>query len=312
MGLAEIALTGALAFLAAAALAPLESMSWWAGWSNAEIAPGSLADSSTPNEARLDTKPSAYVVYLSGIASISGDVLMPSERSFLDSLRNGAPNAKIVSNVFPYSPSGTPLLRGPRLFKQGWEILHRLRLTRVGFLTQIVNLRNFFQVLVSADERYGPIFNFGAAAVIAKALREAGFKPNDSTEIFLIGFSGGAQVAVGAAAYLRAWARADVSVISLGGVMASVPGLDDVKRLYHLYGDRDRVQRLGGLFFPERWRVFAHSAWNRAREQGRIQLVELGPMRHAGRNGYLGGAKGPVQKTFREICADAVVRILTA
>jgi hypothetical protein len=56
--------------------------------------------------------------------------------------------------------------------------------------------------------------------------------------------------------------------------------------LYHLYGDKDRSHRLG-LIAPGRWPIFPASAWNRARRQGRVSEINIGPMGHTGRGGYL-------------------------
>jgi hypothetical protein len=162
---AEISLVAAAAFLLAAALAPLESMSWWAGWSNADIEPGSLVGATEPVDTTSERPPhfperpapKAYIVYLSGIASISGDQRMPREDMLLERLHHALPDTVMVADVFPYSPSGAPLMRSPRLFARAWAALDRARLTRIGVLAQLVNMRNLFQVLVSADERYGQI-----------------------------------------------------------------------------------------------------------------------------------------------------------
>ena len=54
-----------------------------------------------------------------------------------------------------------------------------------------------------------------------------------------------------------------------------------------LIGDRDVTQRLGPLLFPQRWPLLGYSAWNRARKQGLVRRVAMGPMGHTGRNSYL-------------------------
>ena len=38
---------------------------------------------------------------------------------------------------------------------------------------------------------------------------------------------------------------------------------------------------------PGRWRIFPTSEWNRALRQGRVTIVDMGPMDHTGRMGYL-------------------------
>ena len=93
-------------------------------------------------------------------------------------------------------------------------------------------------------------------------------------------------MAVGAVTYLRELINAPIYVISLGGIFSSDPGLLAVDQLYHLYGTEDWPRRLG-LIAPGRWSFFATSEWNRARRQGLITMVNIGPMRHTSAGGYL-------------------------
>ena len=65
--------------------------------------------------------PACFVVFLSGIGSISGDELLPSETAFLDRLQAALPEARIVRDVFPYAPSGRPLVTGQRVFTWLWR-----------------------------------------------------------------------------------------------------------------------------------------------------------------------------------------------
>jgi len=73
--LMTIMLLGLFALMATAALAPLETLSWWAGWTEEELGETPPAPSS---EARPALR---YIVYLSGVASISGRYLLPREIS---------------------------------------------------------------------------------------------------------------------------------------------------------------------------------------------------------------------------------------
>ena len=102
-----------------------------------------------------------------------------------------------------------------------------------------------------------------------------------------------------------------VTVISLGGVMASDPGLLDVRHLYHLVGSRDRVQRLGLVFFAGRWPLLRYSPWNQARARGLITVVAMGPMKHTGDQGYLSTtATLPDGRTFLAATLDAICGII--
>ncbi|WP_375207299.1 hypothetical protein [Hyphococcus sp.] len=271
------------ALLLTAALSPLETLSWWAGWTEDE-----LGDITPPLTSPTGDR-KRYIVYLSGVASLSGEFLLPREKAFIRRLHQKFPDAMIVSDVFPYSPRGMPLLETPRLFDRVWRRAQMLKLReRQSLLHALINLRNIFQVMVSADHRYGPIFNQGAASVIENALINHGYVRGSGAPATIIGYSGGAQVAVGAAAFLKARLRAPIDVISLGGVLASDPGLNYIRKLHHITGERDMIERVGAVMFAERWKLMGYSNWNAGKRDGRIEIHRLPTMRHAGVNGYFG------------------------
>ncbi len=289
-----LALLAAAALVVTAALSPVETLSWWAGWTDRELedeAPpaGPEDDDTGAGDGPPEPPDRAYIVYLSGVASLTGRVAIPREQRFLAALRKALPHARLVDDVFPYSPAGLPLLESPRVFEWLWRRIQASKLKgRRAFLSFFINIRNIFQVMVSADHRYGPIFNQGAAGVIEDALLRAGYRRRSGARIVIIGYSGGAQVAVGAAGFLKARLGVAPEVVSIGGVMASDPGLHFVRRLYHLYGGGDNVQRIGKVIFPERWTAMAHSEWNRAKREGRIVMMRMDGMIHAGPRGYFG------------------------
>lgn len=275
------------ALLITAALSPLETLSWWAGWTEEEMEEPPI--NGDPKLAAAQHETRCYVVYLSGIASISGRFLIPREKAFIKALRTRLPNAVIVDNVFPYSPAGMPLLGGTRFFDRLWRRIQNFKLEgRTTILSTLINFRNVFQVMISADHRYGPIYNRGAAIVIEDALLRAGYQRDSGAPVVIIGYSGGAQIATGAATYLKARLKAPIDIISIGGVMASEPGLYFVRNLHHITGDTDNVQKLGAIMFPERWKVMGHSEWNAADREGRIRRHHLKNMLHAGARGYFG------------------------
>ena len=293
---ALIALTVFL-FLATAAVAPIETLTWWSGWNGDDVEDETtteLADDVAAHEINAapsapDSRNNAFIVYLSGVASISGRFLTPREQSFVTRLRAAAPETQIVTDVFPYSPAGTPLLASPRLFDRLWRRVQRLKIReRRSALAILINIRNIFQVLISADHRYGPIFNQGVAGVIEKALVRAGYDMQQPASVYIVGYSGGAQVAIGAAPFLSTRLRAPLEVISVGGVLASDPGIHFLRRLHLVSGALDRLQHVGAVIFPERWSVMAHSEWNRALRSGVIKKHSMPKMTHAGVKGYFG------------------------
>lgn len=299
----------AIALLITAALAPIETLSWWAGWTDKEIDEVNSETSSPPTvDANVQKQ---FIVYLSGVASISGRYLLPREKVFIKELRQRLPDAIIIDGVFPYSPAGLPLLAGPRFFDRLWRWIQKLKLEgRRTLLSALINTRNIFQVLISADHRYGPIFNQGAAEVIEDELIKKGYKRGSGAPVTIIGYSGGGQIALGASSFLRTKLKAPIEIISIGGVIASDPGLHFIRRLHYLFGDGDIVQRIGAVMFPERWKAMAHSEWNTAKHDGRIVFHEMKNMIHAGPRGYFGLPKvNGISNNDRTL--EAVISILS-
>ena len=193
-----------------------------------------------------------------------------------------------------------------------WRWLQNIKLQgRRSVLSVLIKIRNIYQVMISADHRYGPIYNQGAAQAIETALLGAGYKPSGGAPIIIIGYSGGGQFAVGAATFLRARLSAPIDVISIGGVIASDPGFHALRRLHYIFSDGDNIRKFGALMFPERWKLMAHSEWNTARREGRIIFHEMENMIHAGPRGYFGMPKRDgVSNNQRTL--DKVVEILHA
>ncbi len=286
----EIVITLILLWLLAAALlAPLEALGWWAGWfrfleepEEAEAAPAQPAE--TPP---VHVQKACYVAYLTGIASVAGDAHLPRERYLLAELKRRLPEAELVDDIFPYSVTNRALT-GQRVFAWFWRYIFQ-RKTHGSPIGSLINLRNLFQVLVSADNRYGPIYNQGAARLIANLLLAHGYRPGSGTPVILVGYSGGGQICLGAAPYVKDLLDAPLTLISLGGVLCSDPGLHEVEHLYHIEGTRDWVQRIGAIVFPGRWPLLAGSSWNIAKSQEKITIVEIPGVKHTGTGGYLDG-----------------------
>jgi hypothetical protein len=300
-------------------LAPLESLSWYAGWfgeadakaqGKTAVRPGSasLRVGATPAHAARH-----YLVYLSGIGAIDPTTIPAEEYPLLDALERRLPATRVVADVFPYAPENHGLT-GHRAAARVWRWLSRLRLEKPhAALAMLVNLRNLFQVLVSADPRYGPIANLGVARAIRDGLLAAGYRPGAGVPVTLVGVSGGGQMAVGAAYYLKPMLLAPVSVISVGGVMCSDPGLERITHLWHLYGSRDKVQGLGRWIFPGRWPLRHQSFWNRAVAAGKVTLLEIGPYNHNGREHYYDQtARLPGGETYMGHVVDVICGLIHA
>jgi hypothetical protein len=295
--LGTIALVAIAALLLMGALAPLETLGWWAGWygdpiDEARLVPEHASDDEDdhddPGVSHPRPEVDPWVVFLTGVHAVAEQSWARSEVELLHGLRAALPEGVVVE-IFPYSVTNRALT-ADRAFAWlwrralGWKLSHRRLAQLVGF---IINLRNLWQVLVSADRRYGPMYNRGTAELIVRSLRRRGLPTDRGGRIVLIGYSGGAQIAAGAAPFVKERTGAEITVVSLGGMISADPGLLASDHTLHLYGRRDRMQRLVALFFPGRWRALRWSAWNQARARGTLQELAISPCDHTGAAGYL-------------------------
>jgi hypothetical protein len=282
-------IVGAVALLLlSAALAPMEALGWYAGWYGNERKAEELIE---PEERKgLAAKPPStarhFMVYLSGIGAISADSIPDEELPFLNELERRLPGTKLVRDVFPYSVTNNGLT-GKRTASNIWRSIEKARFKNPAVLSGfLINIRNTFQVLVSADSRYGPIYNLGVAEEIVRGLVRNGYQLGSGVPVTLVGWSGGGQISVGAADYLVQMIQAPMRIISIGGVMSSGPGLDNVTMLWHLPGSKDVLSPLGYYLYPGRWEGSVTSHWNRARREGRIAIIDPGPIMHNGKGNY--------------------------
>jgi hypothetical protein len=266
-----------------AALSPFETLGWWAGWFGEKIYVDDLPSDGLVRAVRPGAR--SYILFLSGIGRVSGETFSRREQGFLQRLATALPDAVVIDDIFPYSVNNLALTGQP-VFARFWRWALRAKIDGPTLAGYIINIRNIMQVLISADKRYGPIYNQAMAEVLLHGLLLYNYDINSNTPVFIIGYSGAGQMAVGAVTYLRELINAPIYVISLGGIFSSDPGLLAVDHLYHLYGTEDWPRQLG-LIAPGRWSFFATSEWNRARRQGLITMVNVGPMRHTSAGGYL-------------------------
>ena len=291
--LLNLLVISAIAVLFAALLAPLEALGWWAGWYGDQIKttqhPGILAEP-FPTELKV----TRYLVYLDGIAQAQSESLPEVER-FLDRLAAVlTDDIVLIKGIIPYSVLNRPLTED-RLLSFFWRLADRLQMSASGgifgvLIAATINIRNILIVSVSADQRYGQIYNQGTAQVIYNSLLTYGCQPGSGIPITLLGYSGGAQLAIGAAPYLKPALKAPIEVISLSGVMSGNQNILALEHLYHLVGDKDWVEKEGSIMFSRRWRIALLSYWNRAKRRGKISFISMGAVGH-------NGASGPYSET---------------
>jgi hypothetical protein len=304
-------IVGALVLIfISAALAPMESLGWWAGWGGKAPGEKDIGGLTRPPEAEAIPEAEHYIVYLSGIGAISGTSIPDEEYPFLGELKRRLPTTKVIDDVYPYSVTNSGLT-GQRAFARTWRWIEGLRLKNPNsMLAMIVNLRNIFQLFVSADRRYGPIYNLGIANEIWRGLLRHGYRPGNGKPITLIGWSGGGQIAIGSVTYLAS-VPAPIRVISLGGMLSDDIGFNRVNHLWHLFGEKDQLQALGQRLFAGRWSMMPKSPWNRALAAGKITMIPLGPYNHNGKENYFDmESKLPDGRSFGEKTLDTIRGVL--
>ena len=268
-----------IAVIVAGLLAPLETLGWWAGWYEDEV--NAIDNSGELAEPIADTDTiDRYVVYLDGIGKSSYEYL-PDVEDFLDALAPALPEGvALVRGIMPYSVMNKPLDED-RTLSFFWRYADKLRFANpASLLGLIVNIRNVLIVGVSADRRYGPLYNQGIAQIVLSGLLKNGYRLGSGTPVTFIGYSGGGQMSCANAPFLKRAIAAPIDVISIGGVISANSNFLKLEHLHHLVGEKDDVERIGPLMFPGRWKLFPLSFWNRAKRLGKITIIPLGPVGH--------------------------------
>ncbi|MFE0272498.1 hypothetical protein ACFWZY_10295 [Streptomyces sp. NPDC058992] len=284
--------------LAEALLARYEVMAYGARWR----APVTELPEGVPyaRGAAPDSPPDAYLVYLDGIGKRRVRDSRDGGR-LVKALITRAPGLRVLGQVQPYSPLADPLAERPV-----WSWLRR----RIGVL---LFLHNVMQIFVAADHRYRPLYNRAIGAQIATQLRLAGYWPGSGVPVVLLSYSGGAQVATGAVEGLHTGLRAPLLLITLGGFHNGANDLARAEHLHRLTSASDRIERVGTLMFPQRWRLLRGSGWNRARRAGKITVHRLDPATHVGPRSYISPtARVPDGRSHLDRTADTVTALIRA
>ncbi|MBP6468802.1 MAG: hypothetical protein KBE23_09275 [Chloroflexi bacterium] len=275
---------GLLLFVLLAMASPLEALGWWSGWSKRQTSRVRPSESAPLPIPASDAD--YFIVYLTAIGGISAEDISKRELTFLAHLQTQTPTAEIIHDVFPFSVTNNPL-NGERQLSWLWQKIHNSRMGgKKSFVSTLIFVRNLLQVGVSSDPRYGPIYNVGVAREIALSLLRHGYRPGSGKPITVMGWSGGGQIAVGVVPYLHQALDAPVYVVSVGGVMADDPGVAFMEHMLHLQSAKDNFPDIGKFLFPGRWPMVRYSGWNQAVADGRITIIDPGPMIHTGRGDY--------------------------
>jgi hypothetical protein len=292
--------------------APVGTLMWWLQQGE-EISQLQLPKRGSKNRSRLNANPKidCYIVYFPGVGDYSANQLTPGEEFFLTQLTNKYPNCVAVPDVFPYSASNTSL-GGERLLAPVWTAIEQAD----GWFKNadvLIKIRNLWRFAISADTRYGRVYNRGIARAAIDRMQAAHPLPQTTQplKVILLGTSGGAQVALGAATYLKQSTLApQLFVLSVGGDFDGNTGFAAADRVYHLQGKHDSIAELSSWIFPSRWPITVGSPFNRARQAGTYIAKTSGPQQHDGDRGYFGLARvGNTQTTYVELTLQQVDRL---
>ncbi|WP_017297971.1 hypothetical protein [Nodosilinea nodulosa] len=275
-----------LFFLAWGTIAPISTLSWW-------LRGGDRLAQQRPELPAKDVAagagPPCYLVFLAGVGNVADVDLAPGEDAFLTAMAAAEPDCVVVRKVFPYSAVNDNV-GGQPVFRWLWQLSDRLDGEGDPAHT-VLKIRNLWRMALSADSRYGQIYNRGAAATILERMAATQAIPLEADKPFqlvLVGTSGGVQVAMGAAPYLQEWLPVEITVLSFGGVFDGQDGFGAVQQVYHFYGQNDWIDNLGLVLFPSRWGWTWGSPYNRARRAGKYEAIATGPHSHDGDRGYFG------------------------
>ena len=248
-----------------------------------------------------------FVVYLDGIHQLERDH-PPRVSAFLQLLDQQLNHStRLVKGLEAYTVLPVALAQdlGSAWF---WRRLFALQEEHPNGWIQLlaavlVQANNVIKVGISSDHRYGPIMNYELSLKIALRLGEVGFRPDQGQRIVLVGYSGGAEMAMGVAEYLRRICRAPVSIVSFCGVFSGNQLLSQLSKITMIIGSRDPVAAFGRIAYPGRSPLLPLSNWNRALKHSRIERREIEGMNH-------NGLSGPFAELHREAVVEQIVQAI--
>ncbi len=307
----RLLLVGTLLLLVWGIFSPVGTLVWWLTQGAESLGFKESHKGLPPNKGSTATTTSqinCYIIYLPGVGDFSANEITPGETYFLKRLVELHPDCLAVEDVFPYSAANESL-GGQRLLSPLWRFGYGAKRWR-GLTEILVKIRNLWRFAVSADSRYGRIYNRGIASAIVdrmNAMHPISQSSRQPVKVILLGTSGGVEVALGAAPYLKQRLDAKITVVSLGGVFNGREGFNFIEHFYHLRGRRDSIEDIGGAVFPSRWLWNTGSPYNQARQQGRYTASIIGPQAHDGPKGYFGEDKaGPQGITYVDLSLQQV------
>ena len=193
----------------------------------------------------------------------------------------------LVRGIMPYSVMNSPLDED-RPLAFFWKYADKLRFANpASVLGLFVNIRNVLIVGVSADQRYGPLYNQGIAQVVYNGLVKNGYRLGSGTPITFIGYSGGGQMACACAPYLKRALSAPIDAISLGGALSAPTATFLSLSISTTWWERRTASSaLGRLCFPVAGRYFPCPTGTGGKRRGKVTIIPMGPVGASGARGH--------------------------
>jgi hypothetical protein len=279
----------------------VSQFAFWEGWIEGLQEPATLFDATPPRESQTAAH---YVVYLDGIHQKESDH-PPRITDFLALFERAlGPHTRLVRAIETYTvlPVGLAEDAGSAWF---WRRVLNLQEQHPNGLVQVlaatlVEANNVIKVGISSDRRYGPILNVELALKVADRLAEAGFHPSSGAPITLLGYSGGGEMAMGMADYLRRICRCPVRIVTFCGVFSGNQELAKVEGITTVVGSRDPMELVGRLAYPGRSPLLPLTRWNKAISAGTVRRILIPGMTH-------NGNQGPFSERHREAVIGAIL-----
>ena len=248
-----------------------------------------------------------FLVYLDGIHQTEENH-PPRIQEFLGCLESEIDNhSLLVKGIEAYTVTDVGL-RSASYSRWFWQWMFSLQEHHSnGFVQFIcafcVQANNIIKVGISSDRRYGPVMNYELALKIARRLEFLGFHPSHATRVVLVGYSGGAEMAIGTAEILQKLCCRPVQVISICGVFSGNAALESIRDVAMVVGSRDPVAAFGRLAYPGRLSVLPFTNWNRWQRSNPLHRYQIDRMSH-------NGSSGPFSLAFRQQVVAAICREL--
>ncbi|MEV1082190.1 hypothetical protein AB0I98_28735 [Streptomyces sp. NPDC050211] len=106
--------------------------------------------------------------------------------------------------------------------------------------------------------------------------------------------------------------RSPLIVITLGGFHNGANDLTHAEHVHQLTSVSDRIERVGTWIFPQRWRLFRRSGWNRVRRAGKVTLHRLDPATHLGPRSYISPDQLPEGPSHLDRTTGTVIALIRA